>query len=73
MNLVVLTGRLTRNPECKATANGTEVCTFTVAVDRGFGDKKKTDFINCVAFGKTSTAIGNNMDKGSKIIISEGV
>ncbi len=73
MNLVILTGRLTKDPECRFTQGGKECCTFTIAVDRGYGEHKKTDFINCVAWGKTGNAIGNNMSKGSKIIITNGV
>ena len=33
-NLVVLTGRLTADPELKTTSNGTSVVSFSIAVDR---------------------------------------
>lgn len=36
MNLVVLTGRLTRDPELKYSASGTAYCRFSLAVNRAF-------------------------------------
>ena len=53
MNKVILIGRLTKDPELRyAAGSGTAVCRFTVAINRQF-KKDETDFINCVAFGKT--------------------
>lgn len=43
MNNVSLIGRLTKDPEEKRTSNDKAVCTFTLAVDRQYGDE--TDFI----------------------------
>jgi len=63
MNLVVLTGRLTRDPEMKYSASGKAYCRFSLAVSRAF-QKDQTDFINCVAFGKTAELIGEYMRKG---------
>jgi single-strand DNA-binding protein len=63
MNLVVITGRLTRDPELKYGASGSAYCRFSVAVNRAF-QKDQTDFINCVAFGKTAELIGEYLRKG---------
>lgn len=63
MNLVVLTGRLTKDPELKYGASGTAYCRFTLAVGRAF-QKDQTDFINCVAFGKTGELVGEYLRKG---------
>ncbi len=65
MNLVVLTGRLTRDPELKYGQSGKAYCRFSLAVDRPF-QKGETDFINCVAFGKTAELIGEYLRKGRK-------
>ena len=62
-NLVVLTGRLTKDPELKYGASGTAYCRFTIAVGRAF-QKDQTDFINCVAFGKTGELVGEYLRKG---------
>ena len=74
MNNVVLFGRLTKDIELKYAQNGSgnAIARFTVAVDRGFknanGDKE-TDFISCVAFGKTGENISKFFHKGTRIIV----
>lgn len=65
MNLVVLTGRLTRDPELKFGQSGKAYSRFSLAVDRPF-QKGETDFINCVAFGKTAELIGEYLRKGRR-------
>jgi single-strand DNA-binding protein len=68
-NLVFLKGRLTADPELKTTTNGKSVCSFTVAVDRGFGDNKATDFLTCVAWEQRAEFISRYFNKGSEIRI----
>ena len=72
MNIIIIKGRLTRDPEMKTGASGVEFCRFTVAVDRRkVKDKEKeTDFFDCTAFGNTGAAIGKYMAKGREILIS---
>ena len=65
MNLVVLTGRLTRDPELKFGQSGKAYSRFSLAVDRPF-QKGEADFINCVAFGKTAELIGEFLRKGRR-------
>lgn len=72
MNKVILTGRITKDPEVKQTPNNLYVCSFTLAVDRRFKDsngEKQTDFIPCVGWRKVAELIGNYCHKGSKISI----
>ena len=64
MNLVVLTGRLTRDPELKYGQSGMAFCKFTLAVNRMRKDDP-ADFISCTAFGKTAELIGEYLRKGS--------
>ncbi|MCF2624691.1 single-stranded DNA-binding protein [Fusobacterium perfoetens] len=66
MNLVILTGRLTRDPELKFGQSGKAYSRFSLAVDRPF-QKGEADFINCVAFGKTAELIGEYLRKGRKV------
>jgi single-strand DNA-binding protein len=66
---VILLGRFTRDPELKYASSGLEICTFSLAVDSGWGDKKKTSFLDCTAFGKRGEAISNNLHKGDPIFI----
>lgn len=65
MNCIIITGRLTRDPEVKFGASGKAYAKFYVAVDRTF-KKGEVDFINCVAFGKTAELIGEYLKKGAK-------
>lgn len=69
-NRIVLQGRTTANIETRETSSGASVANFSLAVDRGFGDDKKTDFIPCVAFGKTAETIIKYVTKGTLILIS---
>ena len=73
INKVVLLGRLTKDPELKyAASSGTAVCRFTVAINRQ-SKKDETDFINCIAFGKTGETITQYFTKGSKIAITGNI
>lgn len=67
MNAIILTGRLTREPELRHTQQGRAVTNFTLAVDRAYrrGQEKETDFIDCVAFGQTAEFACKYFTKGS--------
>lgn len=69
LNRVVLIGRLTKDWELKYTPNGTAVATSTLAVDSGFGDKKKTDFLPLVVWQKQAENVATHTKKGSLISI----
>ena len=69
MNKVILTGYLGREPDLKHTSSDMAVCKFCIAVTSGWGDKKKTNWLNCVAFGKTGEALAKHLVKGSPITI----
>lgn len=69
LNVVAICGRLTADPELRATQNGTTVTSFTIAVD-GRTKDSNTDFINCVAWRKTAEFITSHFHKGKMIIIS---
>ncbi len=66
MNITILIGRLTSDPQVKL-AGDTTVAKFTLAVNRF--KKGEADFINCVAFGKTAENIANFFFKGNQIAI----
>lgn len=69
INKVILMGRLTRDPELRHTGTGVPVCSFSIAIDRGYGDNRKTDFINCVAWNKTAEFVNSYFSKGRMIIV----
>ena len=74
-NLVVLTGRLTADPELKTTSNGTSVVSFSIAVDRRYrtGEERQTDFINIVAWRSSAEFISKYFKKGSLIGIEGSI
>lgn len=72
-NLVVLTGRLTSDVELKTTPNGVSVCSFAIANETGYGETKKTSFINVVAWRGTAEFISRNFTKGSLIGIEGSI
>lgn len=69
INKVILMGRLTHDVELKTTNSGTEVCQFSVAVNRRTKEGEAADFIDCVAFGKRATFLEKYFRKGSAIIV----
>lgn len=73
INKVVLIGRLTKDPELRfAAGSGTAVSRFTVAINRQF-KKNETDFINCIAFGKTAETISQYLRKGRQIAVTGSI
>ena len=68
LNRIIVQGRLTKDPEIRYTQTQTPVTSFTVAVDRDFGDK--TDFIDCVAWEKTAEFVSKYFAKGSMTVVS---
>ena len=74
-NLVVLTGRLTADPELKTTPSGVSVTTFSIAVSRRYkaGVETLADFINIVAWRQTAEFITKYFKKGSLIGIEGSI
>lgn len=68
MNFCVICGRLTKDPEVRATQEGMLIARYTVAVDRP-GKKDKADFFDCKAFGKSAEFAEKYLRKGMKILI----
>ena len=72
LNLVALMGRLVYDPELKTAQNGTNVCSFRIAVDRSFarqGEERKADFIDVTAWRQTAEFVCKYFQKGSMIAV----
>ena len=79
MNVVILYGRLTRDPELKYSQGGVANTFTTVAVDRGMTNEKRqqaeaagqptADFIGIKAFGKTAELLANYFRKGNRVAL----
>ena len=68
MNKVILVGRLAQDPEVRYTQSGKAVASFNLAVNR-YGQKDSADFIPIVAWEKLAEVIGNNLKKGSQVLV----
>lgn len=69
MNRVNLIGRITNKPELRYTTNGIAFTRFNLAINQGYGDNKKTDFIPIIVWKKQAENVCNYLDKGSLIAV----
>ncbi|HCL55404.1 MAG TPA: single-stranded DNA-binding protein [Spirochaetia bacterium] len=69
INHVVLIGRLTSDPEIRATGSGMQVASFTIAVNDYYKGEEKAYFFDVKAFGKTAETLRNYTKKGSLVAI----
>lgn len=75
VNVLVITGRLTREPEMRYAQNGTAILTFSVAVNESYLDKQtnewkeRANFIDCVVFGEYATRLQPRVAKGTPVTI----
>ena len=69
MTKVFLIGNLTRDPELTETAGGVSVCRFAVAVNRGYGENRATDFYNVTAGRRLGDQVAHYTKKGNKIAV----
>ena len=70
-NKVILVGHMTADPELKQTKSGTEVCSFSIGVNRRVAKdaQPETDFINIVAWKNTAEFISRYFRKGDPILV----
>jgi single-strand DNA-binding protein len=69
MNIVIFQGRTTKDIELRYTGDNLAIGKFSIAVDTGYGDKKKTNFFNCTTFGKQAETMQKYVTKGQKILV----
>lgn len=68
MNKVFLIGNLTKDPEMFTTSEGTPVCKFTIAVNRGFG-KDEADFFSVITWRGQAESCCKFLKKGNKAAV----
>ena len=70
MNKVLLTGRLTRDPEMRALASGKHVTQFSVATTEYAGNgKERPEFHNIVTWDRLAEVCGRYLGKGQQVSI----
>ena len=67
---VIIMGNLTRDPELRSTPSGTQVCSFSVAVNRVYNGNEQVSYFDCSAWGKMGETIAQYCKRGSGILVS---
>ncbi len=65
----IIAGNLGTDPEMRSTQNGVNVANFSVAVSRGWGENKKTEWYNVVAWKTLAETAEKYLKKGSKVLV----
>ena len=66
MNVVILMGRMTRDPELKYTSGGKAFANFSLAVQK---TRDEAEFIDCTVWEKTAETIAEYFRKGNRILV----
>jgi single-strand DNA-binding protein len=70
VNKVLLTGRLTRDPEMRALASGKHVTQFSVATNEYAGNgKERPEFHNVVTWDRLAEICGRYLGKGQQVAL----
>jgi len=64
-----VTGRLSRDPDFKDEGTSAQRAMFSIAYNRGIGEKRKSNFLDCIAWGKRAD-IMRDFKKGSGIYVT---
>jgi single-strand DNA-binding protein len=71
LNLSLIEGRLTRDPDLLYTKNGSEICKFDIAVNSNFKtngkDVNEVSFISVNTWNKVADACAKYLKKGAKV------
>lgn len=70
MKSITIAGRIGKDAETRTTQGGDQVTGFTVAVDEGFGDKKRTLWFDCSQWGKRGAAVAQYLTKGTSVTVT---
>lgn len=69
LNQISIIGNVTREPETRNVGSGT-VTQFSVAVNEGSGERKKTTFFDCDAWDQKSAFVSQYVGKGALVFVS---
>lgn len=72
LNNIILQGRLTRDPEMQATANGVSRATFALACEQDYKNpngERDTDFFEVVAWRNTADFVQRYFSKGQMVVV----
>ena len=69
INNVVITGRLTRDPQLKKLNTGIDLTNISIAVNEKYKNEVDVSYFNCSAFGKLAEVLNEYFKKGDRINI----
>lgn len=71
MNIVILSGRITADPDVRITGSGKKMCQFSLAVDAGkdADGQRQTQFHDCVTWNNGAEFIERYVKKGNRILV----
>ena len=67
---VTALGNVGKDPEIRSTGSGKKVANFVIAVDQGFGENKKVEWVNVLAWEKLADIAEKYLKKGKTIIVN---
>lgn len=70
MKNITIAGRITRDAVTRTTQQGDKVTGFSVAVDDGFGQNKRTLFFDCSLWGKRGDSLAQYLVKGASVTVA---
>ena len=70
MKNLTIAGNIGKSAELRKTGNGDQVAGFSVAVDDGFGDKKRTLWFDVSIWGKQAETLAPMLTKGGKVTVT---
>ena len=70
LNVCTFSGMLGRDAEQKYLPTGTAVLEFSIAVDTGFGDKRRSFWLKCAMFGDRGPKLAQYLTKGQQVAVS---
>lgn len=70
MKNITIAGNIGKSAEVRTTGGGDKVASFSVAIDDGFGDKKRTLWFDVSIWGKRAETLAPMLTKGGKVCVS---
>lgn len=67
---IIIAGNTGKDAEYKQTQSGSELCSFSVADESGFGDDKQTLWFDVTSWGKGARKLADILRKGSKVKVT---
>ena len=70
INVFTASGRLGNDMDLRYTANSKCIGSFSLPVESGWGDNKKTAWVTCKMFGERAEKLAQYLTKGSQVSVT---